>query len=289
MSETAERALPLARAVAAQLSARVMLISVIEVSSDLDDFVSTREFKEDVVRLERDLSAYLDRIAASFEDVPVETIVRLGSPVNIVADLVDSLDRALLVIASHGRSGIRRHLVGSVAMQLIHQVACPVLVVTATSSSAAKIGPIERVLVPLDGSELAEVALSSITDLFGAGNVHLHLLRVSELGAWRAMPYATLDFYGDDSYYQAAQEVVKTYLADVEERLQAEGQRLTVESRNGAVSEVIRTVAGEQAVDIIAMGTHGRTGINRLIMGSVAERVLRDSPAPVLLQRPVPK
>lgn len=286
MSETAERSLPLAQALAHQLSARVLLVSVIEVSSDLDDFVSTTEFKEDVVRLERDLSAYLDNLAARFEGVPVETIIRMGSPVGLITSIAGGVDRSLLVIASHGRSGIRRHLIGSVAMQLIHQVACPVYVVTAKSGNAAPVGPLQRALVPLDGSELSESALEPIAGLFEPADIHLHILRVAELGAWRAMPYATLDYYGDDSYYQAALQTVNTYLHDIEHRLQAQGYTVTTEARGGTVAEQIHLATTEQRADFIAMGTHGRAGLNRLIMGSIAERVLRESHVPVLLHRP---
>jgi nucleotide-binding universal stress UspA family protein len=286
MSNVAERALPLARALAGQLAAEVVLISVVEVSSDLDDFVSTKEFKEDIVRLERDLSQYLVRISATFESTPVETLIRIGSAVDEIAMLADSFDEAALVMCSHGRSGIRRHLIGSVAMRLIHEIRCPAFVVTAGAGETPFDGPVRHVLVPLDGSEMSETAIEMVTGMFSKESVELHIVRVSEIGAWRTMPYATLDYYGDDRYFTAAEQAVRTYLADTLGRLKASGHSVTVQTRSGPVTEQILAAAGESASDIIAMATHGRTGIDRLIMGSEAERVVRDSQIPVLLQRP---
>jgi nucleotide-binding universal stress UspA family protein len=286
MSETAESALPFARTLATQLSAQVSLISVIEVSPDLEDFVDTREYQEDVVRLERDMSQYLDSIAATFEGLAVDSLIRMGSPVNEVAFLAENLENPVLVMASHGRSGFSRHLLGSVTMRTIHEVGCPVFVVSSPAGELPVAGLVKRVLVPLDGSELAEGILDPLTRLFGAGEVELCILRVSELGTWRTMPYATLDYYGDDTYYQAAQKKIDDYLGQISQRLILQGHRVSIESRDGSVSEQIRLAADEKHVDLIAMATHGRTGLNRLIMGSEAERVLRDSLVPVLLQRP---
>jgi nucleotide-binding universal stress UspA family protein len=286
MSHVAERALPLARTLAGQLAAEVVLISVVEVSSDLDDFVSTKEYKEDIVRLERDLSQYLDGVAATFENMPVETLIRIGSAVDEIATLAGSFDEAALVICSHGRSGIRRHLIGSVAMRLIHEISCPAFVVTAGSGATPFEGPVRDVLVPLDGSDMSETAIHMVTGLFGKESIELHIVRVSELGAWRTMPYATLDYYGDDRYFTAAEQAVRTYLTDTLRRLESSGHSVSVQTRSGPVTEQILTAAEESASDIIAMATHGRTGIDRLIMGSEAERVVRESQIPVLLQRP---
>jgi nucleotide-binding universal stress UspA family protein len=286
MSQVAERALPLARVLANQLGAEVVLISIVEVSSDLDEFVSTKEFKEDIVRLERDLGQYLERISGTFENVPVETLIRVGTAVDEIATLAGSFDQAALVMCSHGRSGIRRHLIGSVAMRLIHEISCPAFVVTAGSGETAFNGPVRHVLVPLDGSAMSETAIEMVTGMFGKEQVELHIVRVSEIGPWRAMPYATLDYYGDDRYFTAAEQAVRTYLADTRRRLTTSGHSVTVQTRSGPVAEQIQAAATESASDIIAMATHGRTGIERLIMGSEAERVVRESQVPVLLQRP---
>lgn len=288
MSSTAERALPLAQALARQFSASVVLISVIEVSPDLDDFVGTKEFKEDVVRLQRDLSQYLESRAAGFDDVAVETVIRMGSTVDEISLLADSFDDAALVISSHGRSGIKRHLIGSVAMRLIHQVDCPVFVLTAHSAETSATQHIHKVLVPLDGSPLAESALDMVSGMFTASAVSLHVIRVTEVGAWRSMPYAALDYYGDDYYYQAARQAVEQYLQNVESRLRASGWSVDIETCSGPVAGEIQRAAIDAGVALIAMATHGRTGLNRILMGSEAERVLRESPVPVLLQRPRP-
>ena len=288
MSSTAERALPLAHKLARQLSANVVLISVIDVSPDLDDFVSTKEFKEDVVRLQRDLSQYLDERATGFDDVAVETVIRMGSAVDEISLLADGFDDAALVISSHGRSGIKRHLIGSVAMRLIHQVDCPVFVLTARSAEAPAAQHVHKVLVPLDGSKLSETALDMVSAMYTSEETSLHVVRVTEVGAWRSMPFAALDYYGDDHFYQAARQAVEQYLQDTRSRLQASGWNVDIETCSGLVADEIHRAAADSGSSVIAMATHGRPGLNRLIMGSEAERVLRDSPVPVLLQRPRP-
>lgn len=277
MSAESESALPLARSLARQFSAQVVLISVIEVTPDLDDFVSTREFKEGVVRLEREMSEYLGTVAMSFPDTAVETVIRMGSPHNEIVWLVENLDRPLVVMASRGRSGIPRQVIGSVTMRIIHSVDCPVFVVKSTS---VETGPIQRVLVPLDGSGFAESALDVVLSLFPPDVLDLSLIRVLDFSSWRRLPFVRADYQQDAR--RSADEYLERVVSDLEKR----GIAVTAEVREGPAAEQIRRLAAERNVDLVAMATHGRTGLKRVLMGSAAESVLREIPLPLLLVPP---
>ena len=139
-----------------------------------------------------------------------------------------------------------------------------------------------RILVPLDGSKVAEQVLPHAQTLAFSEGAELILLTVAANPA--------LDFvFADPGLAQKAEEeqeeLSKKYMADVEKQLKAAGFHVSTLLRIGAVAETILEVAEEMQVDAIAMSTHGRTGPARWLLGSVADRVVRNSKVPVLLIR----
>jgi len=147
----------------------------------------------------------------------------------------------------------------------------------------------KRVLVPLDGSELAECALSHVKSL-----VKDRLAEEVIILNVFAVPVALLGAGGETSAYvdvNAVEEKMKfdslKYLADVKARLDAEGVKVKTESLEGnRAADVICNYAQKKDVDLIVLGTHGYTGLKKLMFGSVALEVLHSSHAPVLLIRP---
>ena len=139
-----------------------------------------------------------------------------------------------------------------------------------------------KILVPLDGSKVAEGVLPHAKALAYSEGAELILLTVG------ANP--TLDFvFSDPGLAQIAveeqEEISKKYITEVENELKVAGFRVSTQLRIGSVAEVILSTAEELQVDVIAMSTHGRTGAARWLLGSVAERVVRNSNVPVLLIR----
>ncbi len=140
----------------------------------------------------------------------------------------------------------------------------------------------KKILVPLDGSKTAEAVLPHAKALAYSEGAELALLSVV---ANPALEFA----FADPSI--AARAVAeeeaggKKYIAEVEKKLRADGYRVSAITREGAAADVILKVASDIGADIIAMSTHGRTGPSRWLMGSVAERVVRNSRHPVLLIR----
>ncbi len=135
---------------------------------------------------------------------------------------------------------------------------------------------IDRIVVPLDGSLTAEGILPHVRRLARKTNAELLLVQ--------AVPVAGVD--GGESVFHAAVTSAQEYLAGVKERLDASGFRTRMVVRAGGAAETVLGVLAETRANLLALATHGRTGTQRLILGSVAERILRSTPVPVLAVRP---
>jgi nucleotide-binding universal stress UspA family protein len=153
------------------------------------------------------------------------------------------------------------------------------------STEAVMSARITHILVPTDFNPASDAALAVAKDLAAKYGARLSLLHVV------TNPQAT-GVWTPDVYVPASPQTQERFLREARERLQnavtAEERarfRVTIEAEIGAVAEKIRDFAREQHVDLIVMGTHGRTGLTHLFLGSVAERVLRSAPCPVLTTR----
>jgi nucleotide-binding universal stress UspA family protein len=140
----------------------------------------------------------------------------------------------------------------------------------------------QRVLVALDGSSSAEAVLRFILTIAGPLDMTVLLLRVLE--PIPPMPVeGTRHMIVDD--FEGRRRDAEEYLAPIAAALQAQGIDVSWQVRRGRAAEEILAAAGEGGVDLIAMATHGRTGLGRLLFGSVAETVLRRAPVPVFMIR----
>ncbi|MGH9173734.1 MAG: universal stress protein, partial [Vicinamibacterales bacterium] len=281
-SSAAEQALPYANALAQRSGGSLQLISVIEIPHDFGEWSmgGAGAFGgADVDRWLAESEAYLKGVAERIDGGPAATVVKLGSPAGEIRNLARSVDNPVIVMASHGRSGPARFFLGSVAVKVVHDAGCPVLVVRAREQAAARQPAFDRILVPLDGSEFGDVALTRATAVFGE-QLTLHLVRVIEAPA---IPIAgmgggvPLDHGLVAEYLDATRDLANEHLQKTQERLASAGHTVTVETREGQVAEAILKAANEQQVDAIAMATHGRGGVGRLVFGSVAERVLQQA------------
>ena len=139
-----------------------------------------------------------------------------------------------------------------------------------------------KILVPLDGSHVAEGVLPHAKALAYSEGAEMILLTV---GANPALDFAFSDPGIAQRAVEEQEERSKKYISEIEEQLKAEGFRVSTLLRVGSVADVILGVADELKVDVIAMSTHGRTGAARWFLGSIAERVVHSSKVPVLLIR----
>jgi len=290
-SPVAESALPFAVSLARDLGAELALVSVIDLPLEFAAWLDATTVIDQKIDVEDAYEDYLEAVAAEIDDVPVETAVRMGGAASEIEEYVNSFDDPILVMASHGRSGVRRLIIGSVTQQVVHRVKVPVIVVPARIpvDEDKPVGPVESILIPLDGSEFSEYALHKVLELLGDRRPAIHLMRVVEVVSWYGGPYSGMDLYGLDPYIDAATDAATEYLDKLAEQLTERGFPVTTEVRVGLVADQIDAVADSRKVDLVVMATHGRSGVGRLIFGSVAERALRQTVVPLMLVRPGPE
>lgn len=266
-------AIPYGRALAQRLRTKLILLSVVEITDSLRSYLEAEgEQVEQLVHRWLDQRREgLERLAAAIQDVPCHIEVRLGEPPKEIVAFADEQDAAAIVMSSHGRLGIARLLVGSVTFNVIQRARRPAIVVRARVPVPPPNAPVSLspVLVPLDGSSLAEEAIETALHLLADTRepLQLHLLHV----------------LGDGE--EPAQW--ETYLRAVAARVTQKGVPTTWSIVPGdSVAETIAAEAASRQAGLIAMGTHGMSGVRRVLLGSTAEHVLHLTTVPLLLHRP---
>ena len=290
-SEQAEQALPWAAELSRRIGGGLLLVSIVEIPVEFSAWSATGALAVgqmmDSWIVER--NEYLKALGAKIDGVAVETDCRVGSPTSEVLSIIAGVNNPLVVMTSHGRGGVGRLVLGSVANRIVRDAQCPVLVIRASSEAATAEPAFGRVLVPLDGSEFAEDALNRGVEAISASDQQpaLHLVRVVEMPVISMPgPDVALDYGLVAEYTDAIKEEAGQYLKRMTETLRARGIDVTSEVLEGNVADAILDSAKRNKSDIIVMSTHGRGGISRLFFGSVAEKVLHSSELPLLLVRP---
>jgi nucleotide-binding universal stress UspA family protein len=274
-SELAERALPFARSLAHLVGGNLILARVAD---------GRRPFG-DPVEAQIEAEAYLERLADGRQAGCVaERSLPYGDPATEIARLAGERSVDLIVMSTHGRDGLGRALRGSVADTLVRTTQLPLLLVRAGLPLARWEHGLRRILVPLDGSELAEAALPRVAALARASGARVTLLQVVGPPAPELRPSEVAGLPEDD---EALAERARRYLAGAAARLSEQGVGVETEVAFGWPAERIGAAAAEGHADLIAMSTHARGGLDRLIVGSVADQVLRRAEVPVLLVRGV--
>jgi nucleotide-binding universal stress UspA family protein len=233
------------------------------------------------------LAATAERLVAA--GVPVEPQVRAGEAGAVILEAARAREAGLIAMATHGRSGLGRWLYGSVADRVLRHADRPVLLVPAAcerrwppaQAPGAAPGPPRRVLVPLDGSGRAEAALEpagAIADALGAG------LLLAQAVPFPVVPSGSDQEDAPDAEVGAA----RGYLEEVAAPLRAAGRDVEVRVEAGMVVPTLARLERERDVEAVAMATHGRSGLARVVLGSVATGVLQLARVPVLTVRPAP-
>jgi len=232
--------------------------------------------------------SYLEGVAATFEkDTSVKCSVERGKPEEVIIEKAASDKNILVAIATHGRSGVERWLLGSVAEKVLRGTTNPLLLVRADEvANAEGKASLRSIVVPLDGSELAESVLPSVIEL----SKKLKM----EIIVTRAYEFPVAAYYGSEAYYApdyedlSAQlrEEARVYLEKKVEELRSAGlEKVSFVLLEGPSANEIITLARKTPDNLVAMCTHGRSGVKRWILGSVTEKVVRHSGDPVLVVR----
>ncbi|WP_247003836.1 universal stress protein [Halosolutus gelatinilyticus] len=203
--------------------------------------------------------------------VSVTTDIVQGIPHEAIVQYAATHDADLVVMGTHGRDGLERYVLGSVAERVVNRATIPVLTVRAADDVTTNY-PYTAVLVPTVGSDHAMAALQRGADVANRNNATVHLLSVLE------EPILGL---GNDR--SDRDERVRELLEEATSTVQNAGVDDVVTAvKSGSVPREIASYADSEGIDLIVMGTHGRTGIDQHLLGSITERVLRTASVPVL-------
>jgi nucleotide-binding universal stress UspA family protein len=203
----------------------------------------------------------------------ISTSLRDGLAVEQIVAEATSWRADVIVMATHGRSGVSRTWMGSVTDRCIRSATCPVLAVRPTEEGGTRAIARDRIVVPLDGSPLAEEALPYGVGLARELGVPLVLLEAVLL------PRVVDPQFASETMDRGSE--ASTYLKGHLKRLRSEGVDVTerVVSDRGAAHAILECADG----DLVVMSTHGRTGVERVFFGSVADKVIRGATGAVLV------
>lgn len=295
-SPEAEWALPMATSIARATGARLELITV-DVRLPIVSFALSTHAPADTERTS--FTDYLHGIEARVSQTGLQEVrsavstaseVRLASIGREISHYADEINAGLIVLTTHGRSGVRRVVMGSVAEDVVRSSHTPVLLIKPQSGASPRMEePVlfRHVLVPLDASPFSEEVLTDAVELGQLGDADYTLLNVLRPPILYAMPIEPWLVPMDEAALNAEQSGVAEYLTRIAERLTTRKFRAQPALVLGSdVPDAILHYVRQSKVDLLAMTTHGRGGMGRLFLGSVARQVVRESPVPVLLFRP---
>jgi nucleotide-binding universal stress UspA family protein len=284
-SPLAEAALPFARALAARTGAGLSLVRAAHYASLLGDAAVDQYHA--IQRSEDYLALLVDELAASGLNVQARVPFG-GSAAEWIVEECDLQRADLIVMATHDRLGPDRWLHSSVAEAVVHHSTIPVMLVRSAGAEdfAKRFAAQEPALVvPLDGSELAEAALPIARDLANAAGARVVLVGVVPKAGQLIAGHdgAIVTYTG--SKLAELEANAWAYLESGVGQLAACATSVEAVVRSGNAATEIAAAARDYRVAAVVMATHGRTGVSRSILGSVAGGVLRQSSGPVVLVR----
>lgn len=282
-SRLSEAVLPSAVAMATAMHASMELLHVVGKDKDSPDHIS-----EYLMGLSRKASVSTD----------VRVSVEAGNPVETIVSRATGQKGTLVAMSTRGNSGVKRWLLGSTAARVLENLSSPLLLLKPTEELPSEQWPpaeFQRIQVPLDGSRLAEAILPHVVAVAQSMHLDVELLRVYSLPVTATMPaYSGAAGYAGEEQAALTEKVMESLKEEAESYLKNRKQELTAKgvknvaclALQGDTAGQIIDTAQETPASLIAMSTHGSSGVIRHVLGSIADRVVRHSGNPVLLIRP---
>ena len=282
-SSHAEDALALVAGLQIPVGSAVRIVHVVEPFPAINAFAPTSMIT--LAENEREITAELDRKIAVFRDrgLVVQTALVIGRPADMIVDEAQRFHADLVVVGSRGRRRMVATLLGSVSAEVVDRAPCPVLV--------ARGRALTRLVLAEDGSETAAAGADLVTSVPALRALPVHVVSVVDA----PFPFTAANSDAGPSMHAAIQayydslpslrEGTTRIANDRSAKLSAAGVEATADMREGDAADELIAAAAASHADGIVIGSHGRTGVSRLFLGSVARTVLFNAPCSVLIVR----
>ena len=288
-SPLAEQVLPCAMTLSRGLGCELLLFGAVSIPPDTEEILAKAGVKADALleELKTEANDHLAQLVERLreEGLQARRIVHCGPAAESIVSYAEQMDVLQIVMTTHGYNGPNRWTHGSVAERVLQSAGVPVLLMRVQEEPCGSRQPMccQRILVPLDGSVRAEGVLPVVAPLARAlgSEVVLFQVPIVYVSGWMTGEW----FLPVQGVLATAEQDAQVYLGYVASRLQEQGVQASTATEIGAVAASIIGYAEDNEIDLIAMCTHGRTGLRRWTLGSVADRVLRAGRVPILLVR----
>jgi nucleotide-binding universal stress UspA family protein len=285
-SQLAEESLPYAEELSGRLGAELTLLYVSESSKDTGQHMH-HFYIQNKAEAVKDLAQLFTDKSDSRQVIEVKSAISIGNPAEKIVEYADKENMDIIIMSTHGRSGITRWALGSVADKVVRANRKPVLLIRARGVRpevhTQKL--LQKILAPLDGSHEGEAVIPHVAELAAKLQAKVTLLQALPQGY---LSIATGDYIAyTPKQIEADKTQVQQYLDKVQGWLKQKG--IAAESKvivkTGGAAEEIINFAAEIKADMVIMSTHGRSGVGRWVIGSVAEKVLHEGNTPLMLIR----
>ncbi len=302
-SDLSEQSLPYAELIAKSLSVPVELVQAYDIlpasllgGQNRQGVVSALE---EGSRARALVSMENQRRRLEGDGLSVNLVAQRGPAADVIVAVAGAEPTALVVMSTHGRGGISRWVMGSVTDKVLHTIPNPMLIVRANVlGPAAPESSLRSVVVPLDGSPLSELAIPHAISVAGALSAGITVLRITPSeDQYRTQLNLALPEMGTgtmpDFDMASPDELTADDAAEASDYLDDVRNRMSIDHAHGVATEhqvndnIAQTIIerGSAQPSLVAMTTHGRSGVGRMVLGSVTDRVIRHSNLPVLVIR----
>lgn len=297
-SKLAEKALPWAEEMAVHFGSKITLLN----SGTVEDTPRHDEVQVYLKKTAGDVEQGIKKAFASRAKTKAEVTTAitgvagmLNNAAEEILDYADKQDMNMIIMATHGRTGITRWVLGDTANKVARAFSCPILLIRAKTEVPEDVH-ISKILVPLDGSKESETVLPYVEAIAGKLKPEIRLLNVVEL-LYHVYAYPAAAGYGGDGIVRVPfnpeemkpyKDAGHKYINGISAKLKEKGYKNTIEVRVGTPGEEIMEAEKESKPDLVIMSTHGHSGFGRLEHGSIADKVLHGGISPLLLVRPKP-
>jgi nucleotide-binding universal stress UspA family protein len=276
-SAPADRATQHALSLASQFDATVHALAVVNLQQAAGPFNAGGLDATFVDRLQNQADEAVQHVANKWAQPDrFHGSVTEGIPSKVILDYVGDNDIDLVAMGTHGRTGLRRFVLGSVTEHVLRESPVPVLATGASEDEPTL--PYRNVLVPTDGSDCATAAVDHALSIAAACGATLHALNVVDDSIIVGSPGGVLP----ENYLDSLEDMGEEATEALAERATEQGVVVETAVEKGRPGDGIKAYASDNEIDIVVMGTHGRSGVERFLLGSTTEQVIRTGTCPVL-------